>query len=53
MNQLIAYYPVVLSASSLYLEGADIETQLAENRRQFSPYLGADISGSNEDLVGC
>lgn len=33
-------------------EGAEIETQLAENRRRFGPYLGPDISGSNEDLVG-
>ncbi len=33
-------------------EGADIEVQLAENRRRFGPYLGPDIAGSNEDLVG-
>ncbi len=33
-------------------EGVDIEKQLAENRRRFGPYLGPDISGSNEDLVG-
>ncbi len=34
-------------------EGVDIEKQLTENRRRFGPYLGPDISGSNEDLVGC
>ncbi len=33
-------------------EGAEIETQLAENRRPFGPYLGPDISGSKEDRVG-
>ena len=29
----------------------DIEAQVAENRRRFGPYLGPDITGSNEDLV--
>lgn len=29
----------------------DIETQLEENRRLFAPYLGPNITSSNEDLV--
>jgi predicted adenylyl cyclase CyaB len=42
----------VFEVEVLAQEGADIEAQVAENRRRFGPYLGPDISGSNEDLVG-
>ena len=33
------------------VEGTDAEAQVAEYRRLFSPFLGEDILGSNEDLV--
>jgi adenylate cyclase class 2 len=42
----------VFEVEVLAQEGADIEAQVAENRRCFGSYLGSDISGSNEDLVG-
>ena len=29
----------------------DADAQVAEYRRIFAPYLGADIAGSNEDLM--
>ncbi len=33
------------------VDGNDAEAQVAEYRRLFSPFLGEDILGSNEDLV--
>ena len=32
-------------------DGCDVDAQLAEYRCRFSPFLGARIAGSNEDLV--
>ena len=35
-----------------FKEGYDLEEQVQEYRRRFGPYLGEEIAGSNEDLVG-